>query len=101
MTQGSILMESKLKTYIVNDRDPNIPLALKEDLLVRYVKDRIDKAICPFCKRHFKNKIGVRFHISNENTRCGKMLIDFINLTIERYYLIRVSDMKPIRRLVK
>ncbi len=101
MSRWEIGLETMLQRYIFGEKyDKNFPLALKKDVLVRYVIRMIKRNTCPFCGRMFMNGISIRSHLTHGDHPCRRMFNEFIRLTVQRYILLK-SDVlrKEVRKI--
>ena len=95
---GGYKLEYYLYNYLLDTKksknyDALVPDVIKEDIVVKFVKEYISNATCPFCFKKFANDRGVIMHLVR-NTICKSLLDEFIEHTVERYLLLRSNDFK-------
>jgi len=88
-----ILYKYLAYTGDAKDYEKCVPLVIKYDPLVIYMKHYIRIAICPFCGKKFSTTKELEAHLANSRD-CGKKFKDFMELTVDRYLIFRSADFR-------
>jgi len=80
-------------TGTAKDYNRSIPLIIKVDPIIVYLRHYIRIAICPFCGRKFRTVPDVEAHLVNSE-ECGRRFREALELTVDRYLLFRSHDFR-------